>query len=41
MQIYCDFSGINKWTSDYHNHNVWPHYRPPVAAEVMDSVYAR
>jgi len=36
-----DFSGINKWTSDYHNYYEWSHYRPPVAAEVMDSVYAR
>ncbi len=35
-----DFSGANKWTTDYHNYYEWSHYRPVVAAELMDSVYS-
>ena len=34
-----DFSGINKWTKDPHNYYEHSHYRPSVAAEIMDSIY--
>lgn len=34
-----DFSGVNKWTKDYHNYYEILHYRPCVAAEIMDIIY--
>ncbi|MBK8586032.1 MAG: hypothetical protein IPN88_11670 [Bacteroidetes bacterium] len=34
-----DFSGINKFTSDYKNYYESSHYRPKVANEIMDSIY--
>lgn len=34
-----DFTGVNKWTSDYHNYYESSHYRPCVAKEIMDIVY--
>lgn len=34
-----DFSGPNKWTSDYHNYYETSHYRPCVANEIMEIVY--
>lgn len=34
-----NFSGVNKWTRDYHNYYETSHYRPNVAAEIMDSIY--
>ena len=36
-----DFSGVNKWNRDYHNYYEKSHYRPVVAAEIMDIVYSR
>ena len=35
-----DFSGPNRWNSDFHNYYETSHYRPKVAIAVMDSVYA-
>ena len=35
-----DFSGPNKWNSDYHNYYEASHYRPHVAAEIMKTIYA-
>ena len=35
-----NFSGINKWTTDYHNYYEVSHYRPHVASEIMDSIYS-
>ena len=35
-----DFSGINDITADYHNYYEISHYRPFVAARMMDSIYA-
>lgn len=34
-----DFAGVNKWTIDYHNYYEVIHYRPLVAAEILDSIY--
>lgn len=34
-----DFSGVNKYTNDYHNYYEASHYRSSVAAEIMDSIY--
>jgi hypothetical protein len=34
-----DFSGINKFTNDFHNYYETSHYRPHVAREIMDSIY--
>lgn len=34
-----DFSGINKFTSDYNNYYETSHYRPHVACEIMKLVY--
>ncbi len=34
-----DFSGINKYTSDYHNYYEWSHYRPCVAEQIMEDIY--
>ena len=34
-----NFSGINHWTTDYHNYYEPSHYTPAVAAEIMDSIY--
>jgi hypothetical protein len=34
-----DFSGINKFTNDYHNYYETSHYRPIVAEEIMNIVY--
>ncbi len=34
-----DFSGVNKWTNDYHNYYEPSHYLPKVAADIMDSIY--
>ena len=36
-----DFSGTNKWSGDYHNYYEPYHYRPHVAAEIMDIVYQK
>lgn len=36
-----DFTGINKWTSDYHNYYEPSHYIPRVALEIMDSIYKK
>ena len=35
-----DFSGVNKWTSDYHNYYEISHYRSCVANEIMQIVYS-
>ena len=35
-----DFSGVNKWTSDYHNYYEDSHYRSCVANEIMQIVYS-
>ena len=35
-----DYSGVNAWTSDYHNYYEWSHYLPSIAAEVMDDAYS-
>lgn len=35
-----DFSGENKWSKDYHNYYEASHYRPHVAAEVMEIIYS-
>lgn len=35
-----DFSGKNKYTEDYHNYYEEIHYRPHVAKEIMDEIYA-
>lgn len=34
-----NFSGVNRWTTDYHNYYEVSHYRPHVASEIMDSIY--
>lgn len=34
-----DFSGVNKYTSDYHNYYEDSHYRYEIAADIMDSIY--
>lgn len=34
-----DFSGINKFTNDYKNYYEAEHYRPQVAAQIMEIVY--
>ncbi len=34
-----DFSGVNKFTSDYHNYYENSHYRPHVAREIMEIIY--
>ena len=36
-----DFSGVNAITADYHNYYEASHYRPAVAAAILDSVYSR
>lgn len=36
-----DFSGPNKWNKDYHNYYENSHYRPHVAAEIMDIIYSK
>lgn len=36
-----DFSGVNKWNKDYHNYYEYSHYRPNVAAEIMDIIYSK
>lgn len=36
-----DFSGESKWTKDYHNYYEFSHYRPHVAAEIMDIIYSQ
>lgn len=35
-----DFSGVNKWNSDFHNYYETSHYRPCVANELMRIAYA-
>ena len=35
-----DLSGVNKWTSDYHNYYEYSHYLPGTSAEVMDYIYS-
>ena len=35
-----DFSGVNKWTKDYHNYYEESHYRPHVAAEILNIIYS-
>jgi len=34
-----DFSGVNKWTCDYHNYYETSHYLPSVASEIMQIIY--
>lgn len=34
-----NYTGINKWNTDYHNYYEQSHYRPHVAAEVMKEIY--
>ena len=34
-----DFSGVNKWTSDYHNYYEPSHYLPSVASDIMLDIY--
>ena len=34
-----DFSGVNEWTSDYHNYYEWSHYLPEIADSIMAHVY--
>ena len=36
-----DFTGVNKWTTDYHNYYENSHYRPCVASEIMEIVYTK
>ncbi len=35
-----DFSGVNKWNRDYHNYSETSHYRPKVAAEILEIIYS-
>lgn len=35
-----DFSGVNKWNTDYHNYYEQSHYRPIVSSEIMDKIYS-
>lgn len=35
-----DFSGPNKWNSDYHNYYDAVHYRPHVATEILNLIYS-
>ena len=35
-----DFSGVNKWTEDYHNYYETSHYRSCVANEIMKIIYS-
>jgi len=34
-----DFSGKNRFTSDYHNYYEFSHYRPIVSRQILDSIY--
>jgi hypothetical protein len=34
-----DFSGVNEWTSDFHNYYDPSHYTSQVSREIMDSIY--
>jgi hypothetical protein len=34
-----DFSGVNEWTSDFHNYYEWSHYLPEIADSIMAYVY--
>ena len=34
-----DFSGINKFTNDFHNYYEQNHYRPTVASEILKEIY--
>ena len=34
-----DFSGVNDFTSDYHNYYERSHYRPHVAAQMLEEIY--
>jgi hypothetical protein len=36
-----DFSGVNRFTEDYTHYYERSHYRPFVAAMVLDSIYGR
>jgi len=36
-----DFSGVNKWNQDFHNYYEESHYRPAVAAEIMNIIYSQ
>ncbi len=36
-----DFSGINEFTNDIHNYYERSHYRPTLAARLMDSIYKK
>jgi hypothetical protein len=36
-----DFSGVNRFTADYTHYYERSHYRPFVAAMVLDSIYGR
>lgn len=36
-----DFSGVNKFTADYHNYYERSHYRPHVAREILSQVYEK
>ena len=35
-----DFTGPNKWNSDYHNYYDAVHYRPQVATEILNIIYS-
>ena len=34
-----DFSGVNTWSTDYHNYYDTIHYRPQVATEILNIIY--
>lgn len=36
-----DYSGVNQVTSDYHNYYENAHYRPSVAAQILNDIYTR
>ncbi len=36
-----DFSGVNEITNDLHNYYEFSHYRPFIAARIMDSIYKK
>lgn len=37
----CDFSGVNKFTADFHNYYEQSHYRPHVAREILSQIYEK
>jgi hypothetical protein len=34
-----DFSGINQYTSDFHNYYETSHYRPIIAEKILEKIY--